>query len=164
MSIVGAFDVHRRQLTFDCVDTGTGLCRRGRVLPADRQWLRTWLAQFSGAEGEFALEGCTDWRYVVEEISRAGLTPRLAEPADAAALRGKKRHAKTDKTDAARVRAHLMSGDRRALLLTPTRRAQNRLPPRQANQRRRPPARLLDGPGGLQIRHRGRCRGRFWSA
>jgi hypothetical protein len=50
---------------------------------------------------EFAVEGCTGWRYVVEEIIRAGLTPRLAEPAETAALRGKKRHAKTDKTDAA---------------------------------------------------------------
>jgi transposase len=111
MSIVGAFDVHRRQLTFDYVDTDTGLCRRGRVMPADRQRLRTWLEQFSGSDGAFAVEGCTGWRYVVEEISRAGLAPRLAEPADTAALRGKKRHAKTDKTDAAHVRAHLMSGD-----------------------------------------------------
>lgn len=36
VSIIGAFDVHRRQLTFDHVDIDTGLCRRGRVVPADR--------------------------------------------------------------------------------------------------------------------------------
>jgi transposase len=33
MSIVGAFDVHRRQLTFDYLDTVTGEVKRGRVVP-----------------------------------------------------------------------------------------------------------------------------------
>ena len=55
----------------------------------------------------FALEGCTGWRYVVEELAAAGITPHLAEPADTAALRGRKRHAKTDKTDARHLRVHL---------------------------------------------------------
>ena len=32
MSIVGAFDVHRRQLTFDFLDTVTGEVKRGRVV------------------------------------------------------------------------------------------------------------------------------------
>src|SRR6266542_791424 len=31
MAIVGAFDVHRKQITFDYVDTETGQVRRGRV-------------------------------------------------------------------------------------------------------------------------------------
>lgn len=57
------------------------------------------------------MEGCTGWRYVVEELAAAGVTPHLAEPADTAALRGKKRHAKTDKTDARHLRVHLMAGD-----------------------------------------------------
>jgi hypothetical protein len=66
MSIVGAFDVHRRQLTFEYLDTGTGELKRGRVIPADRQHLREWLARFAGQdEVHFALEGCTGWRYVV---------------------------------------------------------------------------------------------------
>jgi hypothetical protein len=47
----------------------------------------------------FALEGCTGWRYVTEELAARGIIPHLAEPADTAALRGRKRHAKTDKTD-----------------------------------------------------------------
>ena len=63
MSIVGAFDVHRRQLTFDYLDTVTGEVKRGRVAPADREHLRAWLARFSGrGDVEFALEGCTGWR------------------------------------------------------------------------------------------------------
>jgi transposase len=112
MSIVGAFDVHRRQLTFEYLDTVTGELKGGRVAPADREHLREWLARFTGRGGvRFALEGCTGWRYVVEELAAAGITPHLAEPADTAALRGKKRHAKTDKADARHLRVHLMAGD-----------------------------------------------------
>lgn len=112
MSIVGAFDVHRRQLTFDYLDTVTGEVNRGRVVPADRDHLRQWLARFAGQDdAHFALEGCTGWRYVVEELAAAGIIPHLAEPADTAALRGKKRHAKTDKSDARHMRVHLAAGD-----------------------------------------------------
>jgi transposase len=112
MGIVGAFDVHRRQLTFDYLDTVTGEVRRGRVIPADREHLREWLARFAGQDDvAFALEGCTGWRYVAEELLAAGIEPHLAEPADTAALRGRKRHAKTDKTDARHLRVHLLAGD-----------------------------------------------------
>jgi hypothetical protein len=48
MSIVGAFDVHRRQLTFEYPGTVTGELKRGRVVPAGRQRLREWLARFAG--------------------------------------------------------------------------------------------------------------------
>jgi transposase len=112
MSIVGAFDVHRRQLTFEYLDTVTGELKRGRVAPADREHLRAWLARFAGQDDvRFALEGCTGWRYVAGELLAAGIEPHLAEPADTAALRGRKRHAKTDKTDARHLRVHLMAGD-----------------------------------------------------
>jgi transposase len=112
MSIVGAFDVHRRQLTFDYLDTVTGEVKRGRVLPADREHLREWLGRFAGCDGvHFALEGCTGWRYVTEELAAAGIIPHLAEPADTAALRGRKRHAKTDKSDSRHLRVHLAAGD-----------------------------------------------------
>ena len=112
MSIVGAFDVHRRQLTFDYLDTATGEVNRGRLVPADRQHLRAWLTRFAGYdEVHFALEGCTGWRYVTEELTTAGIVAHLAEPADTAALRGRKRHAKTDKTDCRHLRVHLAAGD-----------------------------------------------------
>jgi transposase len=58
----------------------------------------------------FALEGCTGWRYVVEEMHKAGVHPHLAEPADTAALRGPKRRAKTDKADAKHLRELLDAG------------------------------------------------------
>jgi hypothetical protein len=64
MSNVGAFDVHRRQLTLECLDTGGGELERGRVVPADRPQLRAWLSRFAGQDMQSALEleGCTGWR------------------------------------------------------------------------------------------------------
>ena len=60
MSIVGGLDIHRKQITFDYLDTVTGQVRRGQVAPADRAHLRAWLARFAGREDvAFAVEGCT---------------------------------------------------------------------------------------------------------
>lgn len=104
MTIVGGLDIHRQQITYDYVDTITGEVERGQIGHADRRRLATWLRRFEGREDvEFAVEGCTGWRYVVEELVRAGIAPHLAEPADTSAARGRKRHAKTDRTD-----SHLM--------------------------------------------------------
>jgi transposase len=112
MAIVGGLDLHREQITFDCLDTVTGEVQRGRIVPADREGLASWLAaRFAGvADVELAVEGCTGWRYVVEECARAGVVPHLAEPADTAALRGRKRHAKTDAADARHLRETLAGG------------------------------------------------------
>ena len=97
MPIVGGLDIHRKQITFDYLDTVTGQVQRGQVSPADREHLRAWLVRFAGCEdAAFAVEGCTGWRYVVEELAAAGVTAHLAEPADTAFARGRKRHAKTD--------------------------------------------------------------------
>ena len=110
MSIVGGLDIHRKQITFDYVDTETGEVRRGQICPADRAHLAKWLARFAGQDAHFALEGCTGWRYVAEEIIAAGLTPHLADPAEAAHLRGPKRRAKTDRADARHQRVLLEQG------------------------------------------------------
>jgi transposase len=62
MTMVGGFDVHREQITFDYVDDD-GVVRWGRIRPATRSTLRRWLAEHCpGGDGEFALEGCTGWR------------------------------------------------------------------------------------------------------
>ena len=58
MPIVGGLDIHRKQITFDYLDTETGQVRRGQVSPADREHLRAWLARFNGREDvAFAVEG-----------------------------------------------------------------------------------------------------------
>jgi transposase len=97
MSIVGGFDVHRKQITFDYLDTVTGEVQRGQIASANRRELARWLRGFAGRDDvHFAAEACTGWRYVVEELQRAGVAAHLAEPADTAAARGRKRRAKTD--------------------------------------------------------------------
>ena len=55
-------------------------------------------------------KGCTGWRYVAEELAAAGVAAHVAEPADTAAARGRKRHAKTDKTDCLHLRVLLAEG------------------------------------------------------
>ncbi|HET6189765.1 MAG TPA: IS110 family transposase [Trebonia sp.] len=111
MSVIGGLDIHRKQLTFDCLDTVTGQVTRGQVSPADREHLRAWLGRFAGRDDvAFAFEGCTGWRYVAEEMAAAGIGAHLAEPADTAFARGRKRHAKTDKTDSRHLRQLLAEG------------------------------------------------------
>ena len=111
MPIVGGLDIHLKQITFGYLDTVTGQVRRGQVSPADREHLRAWLARFHGREDvAFAVEGCTGWRYVAEELAAAGVAAHLAEPADTAFARGRKRHAKTDKTDCRHLRMLLAEG------------------------------------------------------
>ena len=110
MSIVGGLDIHRKP--FDVrLRGGDGAVGAGRIAPADREHLAGWLSRFDGqAPVAFAMEGCTGWRYVAEEMRNAGVEPHLAEPAETSALRGPKRRAKTDKADAQLLRELLAAG------------------------------------------------------
>jgi transposase len=110
VSIIGGLDVHRAQITFDWVDRHSGETHRGRIAPATRTALRAWLGELPGDQGAFAVEGCTGWRFVVEELQAAGLVAYLAEPAETSSLRGPKRRAKTDRTDARLLRELLEQG------------------------------------------------------
>src|SRR5204862_4588930 len=111
MPIVGGLDIHRKQITFDYLDTVTGEVRRGQVAPADRAHLRAWLVRFAGRDDvAFAVEGCTGWRYVAEELAAAGIAAHVGEPAGTAAARGRKRHAKTGKTGSRHLRTLLAEG------------------------------------------------------
>jgi transposase len=110
MAIVGGLDIHRRQITYDWIDTDTGETRRGQLSPASRLELRGWLEQFHSQPATFALEATTGWRYIVEELERTGFRAHLAEPADTRALRDPKRRAKTDRTDAHHLRELLRAG------------------------------------------------------
>src|SRR2546423_11352279 len=99
MPIVGGLDIHRKQLTFDYLDTVTGEVKRGQIAPADRVHLRAWLARFAGRDDvAFALEGGTGWRYVAEELAGAGIAAHAAGPAHTAFARGRQRHAQSGKT------------------------------------------------------------------
>jgi transposase len=110
MTMVGGFDVHRKQVTFDYVDHDR-LVHWGQIRPATRKTLRVWLAEHCpDGDGEFALGGCTGWRYVSEELMAAGLGVHLGDPAEIAVLRGPKKRAKTDRADARLLRTLLLEG------------------------------------------------------
>jgi transposase len=128
-------DVHRKQITFDYLDTETGRLERGQVRPADRANLAAWLRKRFADAGEvhFAVEGCTGWRYVVEELQAAECMAHLADPAETAAARGRKRRAKTDRADARLARELLADG---------------RLPECWV-----PPAHILEGRALLELYH-----------
>jgi transposase len=110
MTMVGGLDVHRQQITFDYVDDD-GLVHWGQIRPATRKTLRAWLGEHCpDGDGEFALEGCTGWRYVSEELAAAGVGVHLGDPAEIAVLRGPKRRAKTDRADAKLLRTLVVEG------------------------------------------------------
>jgi hypothetical protein len=111
MTIVGGFDVHRKQITFDYVDSDSGEVCSGQIRPATHRTLRAWLGKHCpGGDAEFAVEGCTGRRFVVEELTAVGARAHLADPAETAALRGRKKRAKTDRADARLLRTLLWEG------------------------------------------------------
>lgn len=110
MTMVGGLDVHRQQITFDYVDDD-GLVRSGQIRPATRKTLRGWLGEHCPeGNAEFALEGCTGWRYISEELAGAGVGVHLGDPAEIAGLRGCKKRAKTDRADARLLRTLVLQG------------------------------------------------------
>jgi transposase len=125
MAMVGGLDLHRQQITFDVLEVESGQEWRGRIWQPDRDRFRRWLGHevTSRAQGDrvaLAVEGCTGWRYVAEEIAAAGFEAHLAEPADTQAARGRKRRAKTDRTDARLLRDLLLAGDLPESWIPPT--------------------------------------------
>src|SRR5579863_27092 len=107
--IVAGFDVHRRQITFDALDTVTGETWRGSWNRAPRR-SRTGSAGSQAAEVHVAVEACTGWLFVSRALERKGAVAHLAEPVETSALRGRKRRAKTDRTDAKWLRQLLCEG------------------------------------------------------
>ena len=125
MSMVCGLDLHRQQITFDALETASGEVWRGRVWQPDRERFRRWLRHDVTRRANreavaMAVEGCTGWRYVVVEIMAAGFEAHLAEPADTQAARGRKHHAKTDRSDARLLRDLLQSGDLPESWIPPT--------------------------------------------
>ena len=82
--------MHRKQIIFDYIEMESGEVHRGKIRPANKQSLRSWLEQFSEQfpehEAAIAVEATTGWRYVIEELQRAGVEPHLAEPAETKSL------------------------------------------------------------------------------
>ena len=110
MPVVMGLDQHRAQIAAEWIDTITGEIARTRIAPADRAGVRAFLEPFADSGLEVALEATTGWRFVVEELERVGAEVHLAEAAEASALKGKKKRAKTDFADARHLRELLLIG------------------------------------------------------
>jgi transposase len=108
-AIVAGFDVHLRQITFDCLDSVTGEVTRGRI-PATPAGVEEWVGQFPGRVVQVTMEACTGWLFVAQAVQRVGAIAHLAETVETRALRGRKRRAKTDRQDALWLRELLAEG------------------------------------------------------
>ena len=92
-AIVAGFDVHRRQITVDALDTATGEVWRGQFESTPAA-VEEWVARFGGRVVHVAVEACTGWLFVCRALERCGAVVHLAEPVETSALRGRKRRAK----------------------------------------------------------------------
>ena len=70
-AVIAGFDVHLRQITFDCLDAATGEVTRGRI-GSSPSAVREWVQQFSGREVHVAMEACTGWLFVARALEDAG--------------------------------------------------------------------------------------------
>jgi transposase len=108
-AIVAGFDVHRRQITVDALDTATGEVWRGQIESTPAA-VEEWVAGFPGRVVHVAVEACTGWLFVSRALEHRGAIAHLAEPVETSALRGRKRRAKTDRADAKWLRELLFQG------------------------------------------------------
>ncbi|MGH8301455.1 MAG: IS110 family transposase, partial [Steroidobacteraceae bacterium] len=108
-AIIAGFDVHMRQITFDCLDSETGEVTRGRIA-SEPGAVSDWMGQFPGREVHVAVEACTGWLFVARAVQVCGGIAHLAETVETRALRGRKRRAKTDRQDALWLRELLAEG------------------------------------------------------
>jgi transposase len=108
-AIIAGFDVHLRQITFDCLDSHSGEVTRGRIA-SEPAAVEDWVGRFPGREVHVAMEACTGWLFVARAVECSGGVPHLAETVETRALRGRKRRAKTDRQDARWLRELLAEG------------------------------------------------------
>jgi len=69
--VVAGFDIHRTQMTFDALDTGTGEVTSGRIA-SNSEAVIGWVGRFAGPEVHVAVEACTGWYLVVRALECAG--------------------------------------------------------------------------------------------
>jgi transposase len=97
--LYAAIDIHKSVLQVALLEPATGEVSDARM-PATREALRGWALPLRGSVVAVALEATSGWRWVWRELSVLGFEVQLAEPAQARALRGRKRKAKNDRLDA----------------------------------------------------------------
>src|SRR5207247_449419 len=97
--LYAAIDIHKRMFHAAVLDPGTGETVERRFA-ATREELNDWAMPLQGRLPAVAIEATTGWRWVWRELSARGFDVRLVDPAQAKALRGRIKRAKTDRLDA----------------------------------------------------------------
>jgi transposase len=97
--LYAAIDIHKRTFHAAVLDVETGETSERRF-GATREELNDWAMPLQGRLAAVAIEATTGWRWVWRELSALGFDVRLVDPAQAKALRGRIKRAKTDRLDA----------------------------------------------------------------
>jgi len=107
--VMAAIDIGKTVLQAASLDGVSGVSGEARFT-ADRECLAVWVDGFGGGLGVVAIEATTGWKWVANELSARGVEVVLVDPGEAAARKGRKRRAKTDRLDARFLLSLLVSG------------------------------------------------------
>src|SRR5712692_6739597 len=97
--LYAAIDIHKRTFQAAVLDVDSGETSERRF-GATREELKDWAMPLQGRLAAVAIEATNGWRWVWRELSALGFDVRLVDPAQAKALRGRIKRAKTDRLDA----------------------------------------------------------------
>jgi transposase len=97
--VMAAIDIGKTVLQAAALDTTSGVTSERR-LSADRDSLGGWVDGFDGRLGRVAIEATTGWKWIANLLFERGVEVVLVDPGEAAARKGRKRRAKTDRLDA----------------------------------------------------------------
>ena len=107
--VMAAIDIGKAVLQAAALDESSGVISECR-LSADRDSLAGWVDGFEGRLGRVAIEATTGWKWIAAELGGRGVEVVLVDPGEAAARKGRKRRAKTDRLDARFLLGLLSSG------------------------------------------------------
>src|SRR6266480_6647294 len=97
--LYAAIDIHKHAFQAAVLDPDDGEVVEARF-SADRESLGRWAEEWQGRVLAVAIEATNGWRWVWRELSARGFDVRMVDPAQAKALRGRIKRAKTDRLDA----------------------------------------------------------------
>lgn len=108
--VMAAIDIGKRVLQAASVEEASGEAAEARF-PADRESLAAWVDGFEGRLARVAIEATTGWKWIANLLLARGVGEvLLVDPGEAAARKGRKRRAKTDRLDARFLLSVLVSG------------------------------------------------------
>lgn len=108
--VIAAIDIGKTRLQAASLDEASGETTEAH-LAADRESLRAWVDGFEGRLARVAIEATTGWKWIANLLFARGVEEvLLVDPGEAAARKGRKRRAKTDRLDARFLLSLLATG------------------------------------------------------